>query len=234
MESAEVITGMRASAFPSTELGGRCLVVLVLLCAVLVSGCGEAAPPSRTSLPPATSSVAPTAVPTPTGHPVATPTLVPTPASRGAAQGLTAPDFEFILFQGADELGGDQLRLSDLGGRPIVLNFWARFCGPCWKEMPELQHFYEESGKDVLLLGIDVGQFTGLGLPKDAGKLLDSLGVTYPAGFTDDGRVVAMYGIRAMPTTIFIDSDRRVFRSWSGSINRQQLDSIVSDLLEKE
>ncbi len=158
----------------------------------------------------------------------------PPPALLPPSAGSAAPDFEFKLFQGEDVLGASELRLSDLTGKPIVLNFWARFCGPCWSEMPELQDFYEEQEDRLQLLGIDVGQFTGLGSPKNAGKLLDSLGVTYPAGYTDDAQVVAKYRIRAMPTTVFIDSDGQVFQTWTGAINRQQLELIVADMLEQE
>ena len=131
-------------------------------------------------------------------------------------------------------MGGQDLRLSDIKGTPVVLNFWARYCGPCWSEMPELQAFYEENADKLRLLGIDVGQFTGLGSPKDAGKLLEALGVTYPAGYTDDAEVVVNYQVRAMPTTIFITAEGEVFRTWSGSITRNQLDAIVDDLLKEE
>ena len=131
-------------------------------------------------------------------------------------------------------LGASELDLSELQGRPLILNFWARFCTPCWSEMPELQAFYEEYGDRVQLVGVDVGQFTGLGSPKDASRLLDSLGVTYPAGYTDDATVVRNYGIRAMPTTVFISSEGSVRRAWSGSITREQLEIIVhSSLLEE-
>ena len=145
-----------------------------------------------------------------------------------------APDFDIKLFQGADVLGAEELRLSDAVVRPLVLNFWARLCGPCWSEMPELQAFYEEWGEDVLLLGVDLGQFTNLGLPKDASKLLDALGVTYPAGYTDDPEVVRKYQVSAMPTTIFITGEGQIFRTWTGAIDRQQLESITRLMLEEE
>ena len=139
-----------------------------------------------------------------------------------------------MLFQGEDVLGASEMALSELEGRPLVLNFWARFCTPCWSEMPELQDFYEEYDDRVRLLGIDVGQFTGLGSHKDAGKLLDSLGITYPAGYTDDGQVVRDYQIRAMPTTAFITAEGVVFRLWTGSITREEVTTIVQMMLEEE
>ncbi len=179
--------------------------------------------------PPPPTTPAPTATPQP-------PILTPTPPSAATAAptlqiGALAPDFTFTLFHGEDELGASTLKLSDLRGKPLTLNFWARLCTPCWSEMPELQDFYRQRHPQIQLLGIDIGQFTGLGSHKDAGKLLDSLGITYPAGYTDDPAVVRRYQIRAMPSTIFIDADGRVFRIWTGAINRRQLDSIVAQLL---
>ena len=166
--------------------------------------------------------------------PTDTPPVAGTADESRTFDGSSAPDFPFKLFQGEDALGQSELNLSDIIGQPIVLNFWARLCGPCWSEMPELQDFYEERGDQVRLLGIDIGQFTGLGLPKDAGRLLDALGVTYPAGYTDDSTITSKYRIRAMPTTIFIDSQGVVFQSWTGAIDRQQLDRIVARMLEEE
>ena len=162
------------------------------------------------------------------------PTTNSASAEAPSPQTSAATDFEIKLFQGGDVLGADELRLSDVIGRPLVLNFWARLCGPCWSEMPDLQDFYEEHQGEVELLGVDLGQFTGLGLPKDASKLLDALGVTYPAGYTDDAHVVRGYGVRAMPTTVFISSDGNVFQTWTGAIERQQLEAIVAEMLEKD
>ena len=145
----------------------------------------------------------------------------------------TAFDFRFTLFQGGDLLGGDSLDLSDLRGTPVVLNFWARLCTPCWAEMPELQDFYEEFGARVHLLGIDIGKFTGLGSPKDASSLLDSLGIAYPAGLTEEGAVVRAYEVRVLPTTVFITAEGKVFRIWAGALDRQEVTEITEAMLKE-
>lgn len=199
-----------------------------LACLLLVTGCAGNAPvePSPTPTPAPTTTSEATAAPTMTA--LSFPSQAPPAIDDGAS------DFRFTLFQGEDVLGASEMALSELEGRPLVLNFWARFCTPCWSEMPELQDFYEEYDDRVRLLGIDVGQFTGLGSHKDAGKLLDSLGITYPAGYTDDGRVVRDYRIRAMPTTAFITAEGVVFRLWTGSITREEVTTIVRTMLEEE
>ena len=202
---------------------------LICLAIALVTGCTGIA---NSPVPDSTAASLPTSTPSPTSAPAPTQGRTPTPPPT--ATGLLAYDFAFKLFQGEDLLGKQELQLAEVTGKPIVLNFWARFCTPCWTEMPELQDFYEEYEKDVLLLGIDVGQFTGLGSPKDAGKLLSSLGVTYPAGYTDDPRVVRNYRVRAMPTTVFITGEGEVFRTWTGSITRETVASITREMLEQE
>ena len=145
----------------------------------------------------------------------------------------TAFDFRFTLFQGGDLVGGDSLDLSDLQGTPVVLNFWARLCAPCWAEMPELQDFYEEFGTRVHLLGIDIGKFTGLGSTKDSSGLLDSLGITYPAGFTEEGAVVRAYEVRVMPTTVFITAEGKVFHIWTGALDQQEVTEITEAMLKE-
>ena len=217
-------------------------LVAGVLSSVLAAGCSASSPSDSTATSPppsvaiSTAVLTATLVPSPSRAVTSTPAPTPAPSAEEFRTfvGSIAPDFSFKLFQGEETLGGSELSLSDVAGQPIVLNFWARFCGPCWSEMPELQDFYEEQQGRLRLLGIDVGQFTDLGSPKDAGKLLDALGITYPAGYTDDADVVSNYRIRAMPTTIFIDSKGVVFQTWTGAINRQQLEAIVDDMLAEE
>ena len=237
---------MRLSALSllSVLKSGIVSVFLVagVLSSVLAAGCSASSSSDSTATLPspsvAISTAVLTATPVPSPSRAVTSTPAPTPAPSAeelrTLVGSIAPDFSFKLFQGEETLGGSELSLSDVAGQPIVLNFWARFCGPCWSEMPELQDFYEEQQGQLRLLGVDVGQFTGLGSPKDAGKLLDALGITYPAGYTDDAKVVSNYRIRAMPTTIFIDSKGVVFQTWTGAINRRQLEAIVDDMLAEE
>ena len=142
-----------------------------------------------------------------------------------------APNFSFNLYQGEDILGSGTKQLTQLRGMPVVLNFWARLCPPCWAEMPELQKFSEEFEGEILLLGIDIGQFTGLGTPRDASKLLEAMGITYPAGITDDGVVVEQYGVSAMPTTVFIDRNGKIFQKWTGALDRSTVTRLAKTML---
>jgi thiol-disulfide isomerase/thioredoxin len=156
------------------------------------------------------------------------------PESRGSR---FAPDFKIVVYQGEEVLGGKEVPLSSLFSRdlaqrkPVVLNFWAGACPPCRVEMPDLQEMYEEYQGQVLLLGLDVGPFVGLGSREEGQALLEELGVTYPAGTTFDAKVVRDYQILGMPTTVFIKPNGAVVRTWAGLLNKDKMTELVEELL---
>ncbi len=158
------------------------------------------------------------------------------PASSGSSPAgeKLAQDLSFTLYQGSDVLGEGNLTISSLQGKPLVLNFWAGLCPPCRAEMPDLQEFYEENKDRVNLLGIDVGQFTGLGDQASAKALLEELNITYPAGFTNDGSVMRVYKVLGMPTTVFIDSKGEIFRKWGGVLNNEVLTRLTDEMVGLE
>jgi thiol-disulfide isomerase/thioredoxin len=148
----------------------------------------------------------------------------------GGASG--APNFSFSLYQGVNELGARDLELSRLHNQPVILNFWAGLCPPCRAEMPQFQQFYDEFQDQVTLIGVDIGPFMGLGSHRDAENLLQELGVTYPAGFTNDGNVPRKYSVTGMPTTVFINSGGEVFERRTGAINRNTLVRLTTAMLQ--
>lgn len=160
----------------------------------------------------------------------------PTPASSQAAPGrnlITAPDFPLVLYQGADQFGEREPSVNALltGGRPLVLNFWGGLCPPCRSELPEFQKVYEQYGDRVAFFGLDVGQYTGLGSPDDARKLLRELNITYPAGTTDIREVLHAYQVRGLPTTFFINAEGKIVQRWSGQLSGDKLAELVAGLI---
>lgn len=144
-----------------------------------------------------------------------------------------AADFPIIVSQGQDIVGGEQVAMASLlGQRPVVLNFWAAECPPCRAELPEFQRFHENYGGRVLVLGIDLGQFTGQGTPEQGRELLAELGVRFPAGYTEDASVLPGYAVLGLPTTVFIDADGAVFTKWTGALNEEVLIEKAEEMLE--
>ena len=97
--------------------------------------------------------------------------------------------------------------------------------------MPDLQAVYEEYGDRILLVGLDVGPFVGLGSRADGQALLAELAVTYPAGTTMDSNVVFDYTLLGMPTTYFISPDGEIVDTWTGLLTEDKLVELVEQLL---
>lgn len=101
---------------------------------------------------------------------------------------------------------GANLRLAEQRGNVIMLNFWASWCGPCRQEMPllnELNERYADAGFQVWGVNVDADR-------ADADKLLAKIPVDFPVLFDGAGEVSKLYGVDAMPSSVFIDRDGKV------------------------
>ena len=224
MQLPRRLDGARLSSMRLMNLRVPVSLLLAGLMAATLAACGGQT----------TETPAPTATNVPTAAEI--PTAAETPAATEAPKSNAdlAYSFPVTMFQGQDEVGGDMVELGELlGKRPMVINFWAGLCPPCRAEMPDFQAFYEDFNDRVLLLGIDLGQFTGLGTQQDATDLLADLQVTYPAGFTADGAVIKEYRVLGMPSTIFIDANGEVFHTWTGPLNEETLKEKALEMLEQ-
>lgn len=148
-------------------------------------------------------------------------------------KGKRAPDFPITAYQGEEVLGGKEVRFSELfsQGKPVILNFWAGLCPPCRAEMPDFERVYQEYKGKMVLFGLDVGPFVGLGSREDGKRLLQEVKVTYPVGTTSEASVVRSYEVLGMPTTVFIRPDGRIAKRWTGLLGKDQLTKLVEELL---
>jgi thiol-disulfide isomerase/thioredoxin len=143
-------------------------------------------------------------------------------------------DFEIIVYQGENALGGQEVRFSEIlaQDKPVVLEFWAGLCPICRVEMPKLQETYDEYGDKVILVGVDIGPFVGLGSEEDARALLDKLEITFPAGTTPDASVMRDYKILGTPTTVFLKPNGEITQQWAGIMTQDQLNGFIEALLD--
>lgn len=113
-------------------------------------------------------------------------------------RGKAAPDFVLDL------LDGSSFRLSDhIGRKVVILNFFATWCGPCKKEMPELVSFYERhSRKPLVVIGIDADES-----PERVEKFVSRYAVTFPVGIDRGEEIGDSYGVRSLPTTVLIGAE---------------------------
>lgn len=119
---------------------------------------------------------------------------------RGIEPGETAPDFEM------ETLNGDTIKLSDLRGKKVILNFWATWCGPCREEMPEMQEFYDKNKEEVEILAVNLLETESN--ETDAEEYIDEFQYTFPVLLDRGADVSKAYkGAVAVPTTYFIGTD---------------------------
>ncbi|MFQ5408905.1 MAG: TlpA family protein disulfide reductase [Anaerolineales bacterium] len=134
--------------------------------------------------------------------------------------GHPAPDF--TLATGS----GQSVTLSDFRGAPVVLNFWATWCGPCRAEMPAFERLWREQGGRVQFVGVNVQES-----PEQVASFAAELGVTYPLPLDPDASVARLYRVRAFPTTLFIDARGVIQEMVLGQINEPILIANVMDML---
>ena len=232
------------------------LLVVASFVLLLAAACGASEATTALAEPAATPTPTPqpaAAAPTPTlaDHP-ATPPLAPeradstptpaltdptaTPAAAELEGGGTAadgaPDFHMVAYQGQDVLGADELDVSQLLGRakPLVLNFWAGLCPPCRAEMAGFQRVYDDWGDRFLLVGVDIGPFTGLGSNDDARALLDELNISYPAAFATEDPVRS-FAVLGMPTTLVFTADGILVAKRTGILLEAELREALQELI---
>src|SRR5438093_2825 len=122
------------------------------------------------------------------------------PSAGGATgSGGGVEDFSVVAYQGEDVLGAKEARFSQVfrQNKPVVLNFWAGQCPPCRAEMPAFQRVADDYQGRMQVIGLDVGDFTGLGTQDDARQLLQELHTTYPTAYALDANPLQVYNVRA-------------------------------------
>ena len=138
--------------------------------------------------------------------------------------GSVAPDFAL------QTLDGETIRLSDLRGKGVVLNFWASWCIPCRREMPELVRVYEThrtEGLEILALNVTAQD----SLPA-VQAFVEELQLPFPVLLDKTGTVSTdLYQLRGLPTSVFINQEGVMVRIYVGAMTGVQLDQFVAEIL---
>ena len=111
--------------------------------------------------------------------------------------GKSAPSFQLT------DIAGNSVSLSDFQGRPVLLNFWATWCGPCLFEMPYIQEVYDEwAERGLVILAINIGES-----PSRVENFMHYFNFSFPVLMDMKKNVTAKYNVIGYPTTYFIDGD---------------------------
>ena len=139
------------------------------------------------------------------------PEVVGTDPSR-----IAAPDF--TVYDGE----GNPVKLSDYFGKPIILNFWASWCGPCKMEMPDFHAKSKDLEGEVHFLMVNMTD-GGRETVETAAAFIEEQGYTFPVFFDTSSEAAYTSGVYSLPTTYFIDADGYAVTMASGAINAETL-----------
>ena len=150
--------------------------------------------------------------------------LATLPAASPTAEGRSAPDFTLA------DLDGNPVSLAELRGRPVIVNFWASWCGPCVEEFPLLRDAAaRHAGEGLAVVGI---------VYQDRSEAADAFmarnGATWPAAMDPGDRVATAYGVIGPPETFFIGRDGTIVARQLGQFSAASLDEKIAAIIDEE
>ena len=137
---------------------------------------------------------------------------------------MLAPDFTVV------DVEGNEVALTDFFGKPIVLNFWASWCGPCKSEMPDFDAAYQTHGADIHFLMVNLTDGSRETI-QTASDFITQQGYTFPVYFDTNYSAAMAYGTSAIPITFFIDAEGYPVAYGQGALSANVLQKGIDMLL---
>ena len=140
---------------------------------------------------------------------------------------IKVPDFSVIDFN------DKKINLSSLQQKPVVINFWATWCGPCKSELPYFENMFNEYGDRInfMMINLTDGQRE---TPEIVKSFIYKNNYTFPVYFNTEGNASSLFDLSSIPLTVFIDADGNYLGGRRGAMNEEMLHSYIQLLLGEE
>ena len=140
------------------------------------------------------------------------------------AEPMMAPDFIVLDREGAE------VSLSDFIGKPVILNFWASWCGPCKSEMPEFEAAYQKYREEIQFMMVNLTDGNRETV-ETAAEYIAGEGYTFPVFFDTESDAAITYGATSIPVTYFVDAEGHLVAYGSGALSGEILQSGMEMIL---
>lgn len=148
-------------------------------------------------------------------------------SSEKTASENQAPDFTVY------DLEGNRVSLSDFFGKPIIVNFWASWCGPCQMEMPDFDEAYAAYKDEIEFLMVNMTDGSRETLEK-ASSFIEEKGYSFPVYYDTDYSAAITYSVSSLPTTYFIDAEGNLTAHARGAIDADTLQKGIDMIYSNE
>lgn len=155
----------------------------------------------------------------------AAPSSPPGAETKAPDKKNAAPDFTVT------DGDGNEVKLADRLGKPVIINFWATWCPPCRSELPAFETLYGKYGNDVVFMMIDLSDGYRE-TPEIVKKFISENGYTFPVYYDVKENAARAYNVSSIPLTVAVDRNGKIYKTHLGAMSEKTLEKLIKSLSE--